>query len=408
MPSASRSKTFAPNTIEFYLNSPETHFKRLRASDPVHWFDDGPFWCVTRHATVSEISKQPLLFSSAYGTQLFEIPLRLAGEPSFDDGAPSIIRMDPPEHNRHRRIVMGAFTPRHIADLEQYIRDICRESLDAVDVRATSKKTPCDFVDSIAIPLPMKMIADLLGVPKKDLADFRRWSEVIIKTGSGGITDDTATVLAEFYTYLTEKASERREKPRDDLLSRLILAEVDGESLSDPEIVIFCLTLLVAGNETTRNLISGGMRALIEHPDQWDLLRQNPTLIPGAVEEMLRYVSPIRNFARRVMSDTEIDGKQLKEGQYLLLLYGSANRDEKVFGDDAESFDIRRTSAKRHIAFGFGEHLCLGASLARLETRVMFEELLARYSRIELAGPVEELPSMLVNGIERMPVICRS
>jgi cytochrome P450 len=189
------------------------------------------------------------------------------------------------------------------------------------------------------------------------------------------------------------------------VLTTLALAELDGERLSDPELGAFCQTLLVAGNETTRNLISGGMRALLENRAQWEKLCADPSLLPNAIEEMLRFVSPIQSFVRRVQHDVEVAGRKLKAGQYLALLYGSANRDEAVFGTDAESFDLRRKSAGRHLAFGFGEHLCLGASLARLEARVMFEELIARGPGFAPAGPAKPIPSVLVNGIAEMPVV---
>jgi cytochrome P450 len=394
---------FAPDQTNFYLGDSEAHWKRLRAEDPMHWYEPGQFWCATTHAQICEISRRPKVFSSAYGTQLFEVRQQLAGQGNGDAGAPSIIRMDPPEHNRHRKIVMGAFTPKVIGGLEGRVRKIARESLDEIEFGKVT-----DFVSTVAVPLPMYIIAELLGVPESDFDDFKRWSDALIEAGSGGSGPETVVTLGEVFSYITEKASECRAAPRDDVLSRIIRAEIDGESLGDSEVVIFCLTLLVAGNETTRNLISGGMRAFFEHPDQWALLRNDPELIPGAVEEMLRYVTPVRNFVRRVMVDTELGGKTLKQGQYVLLAYGSANRDEAVFGDDAETFDITREDARRHIAFGFGEHLCLGASLARLEVRVLFEELLKRYSDIELAGEIERLPSLLINGTSSMPVIFKT
>jgi cytochrome P450 len=211
--------------------------------------------------------------------------------------------------------------------------------------------------------------------------------------------------VIELFQYMVAKAAECRRAPREDVLTRLALAELDGERLSDAEIGTFCLTLLVAGNETTRNLIAGGMRLLLEHPAQWQKLCADPALVPNAVEEMLRFVSPIQNFVRRVQHDTELAGKRLRAGEYVALLYGSANRDESVFGADAEAFDVFRANADRHVAFGFGEHLCLGAYLARLEARVMFEELIARGPGFLPAGPVEPLPSTLVNGIARMPLV---
>jgi cytochrome P450 len=251
----------------------------------------------------------------------------------------------------------------------------------------------------------MFVIAELLGVPRSDYDAFRRWSDVMIEAGSSGPTEASMGAVAELFAYMVAQAAERRRAPREDVLSQIALAELDGERLSDAEIGIFCLTLLVAGNETTRNLIAGGMRALLEERAQWEKLRAKPALLPNAIEEMLRYVTPIQNFARRVLHDTELAGKKLRAGEYVVMLYGSANRDEAVFGPDAERFEITRPDADRHLAFGFGEHLCLGASLARLEARVMFEELLARGPGFALAGEPRKLPSTLVNGVLEMPVV---
>jgi cytochrome P450 len=392
---------FAPDQVDFYLGDPDAVFRRLRAEDPLHWYSEGPFWCATRHAEVSEISRSPRTFSSAHGTQLFEIPRRLSGQPLGLAMARSIIQMDPPQHNRHRKLAIGAFTPRMVARLEPRVRALARESLDSLRPGEVF-----DFVERVAIPLPMFVIAELLGVPSSDYADFRRWSDNMVEAGgSGGPTPETVATVSELFAYVTEKAAERRRAPREDVLSKLVQARIDGEGLSDPELGIFCLTLLVAGNETTRNLISGGMRALLEHRGQWEKLCAEPGLVPNAVEEMLRFVSPVRNFVRRVERDVELCGRKLRAGQYVVLLYGSANRDEAVFGADADGFEITRSDARRHLAFGFGEHLCLGASLARLEAQVMFEELVARGPGFQLAGPAEPLRSTLMNGLVRMPVV---
>jgi cytochrome P450 len=308
--------------------------------------------------------------------------------------------MDPPEHNRHRKLAIGAFTPRMVAGLEPRVRELARES-----VAAIRPGEPFDFVERVALPLPMLVIAELLGVPSSDYEDFRRWSDAMVEAGGSGPSPATIGVVAELFAYITAKAAERRRAPRGDVLSKLALAEVDGQGLSDGELAIFCLTLLVAGNETTRNLISGGMRALLEHPAQWEKLCADPRLVPGAVEEMLRYVSPVRNFARRVQQDTELGGRKLRAGEYIVLCYGSANRDEAVFGADSDAFDVARPDARRHVAFGFGEHLCLGAALARLEAQVMFEELALRGPGFSLAGPVERLQSTLIDGVVSMPVV---
>jgi cytochrome P450 len=401
---------FAPETAEFYHRDDAAPiFRRLRAEDPVHWYEPARFWAVTRYSDIQLISQRPRLFSSEKGTQLFEAVRRARGEPIFGApgsmnemamNAPSIIRMDPPRHNRHRKLVMAAFTPRRIAALEPRIREIAKRSLDAIDARG-----PVDYVEQIAIPMPMYVIAEMLGVSSDHYDDFRRWSDAMIEAGGGDVTLETAKVVGELVQYVLGVAERRRRDPQDDLISILIQAEVDGERLTDAEIGIFCLTLLVAGNETTRNLVSGGGLLLARHPEQREKLLADPGLLPNAIEEMLRVVSPVRNFARVATEDTTLRGKQVHAGDMLVLFYGSANRDEEVFGADSDAFDVTRGSARRQIAFGFGEHLCLGASLARLEARVMFEELFARWPRFALAGEPAPLPSILMNGLVHMPVV---
>lgn len=393
--------SIAPDRPEFYAGAADTAFARLREEDPVHWYEAGGFWCVTRHADVREVSSQPRRFCSGRGTQLFQIPLARQGlDISGGTGVQSIIQMDPPEHNRHRKLVIGEFTPRIVRGMEMRLREIARESIAAVPAGA-----PVDFVDAIAVPLPMLVIADMLGIPRQDRARFRVWSDAMIEAGGGGLSESSSAALADMFTYLSETLARRRSDPRDDLLSTLLHAEIDGERLSEAEILIFGLTLLVAGNETTRNLISGGTRALLDYPDQLEKLLRDPALLPNAIEEMLRYVTPVRSFARCATEDCELGGKSIAKDDFLVLFYGSANRDAEIFGPDADEFDIERASARHHVAFGHGEHLCLGATLARLEARVMFEELLPRLPGLRYDGPVEPLSSVLINGVERMPVV---
>ena len=400
------SSGFAPETAEFYHRGADAAFKRLRAEDPLHWYEPCRFWAVTKFADIQEISQHPRRFSSQK-TQLFELVRLARGETAFEGAmsqmaasAPSIIRMDPPHHNRHRKLVMGAFTPRRIAALEPRVREIAKRSLDAID-----PSRPIEFVEQVAIPMPMYVIAELLGVSSDNYDDFRRWSDAMIEAGGGDISAKTAATVAELLQYALKVAEQRRRTPQDDLVSLLVEAEIDGERLTDTEIGMFCLTLLVAGNETTRTLVSGGALALMRHPEQRQKLLADPGLLPNAVEEMLRFVSPIRSFVRIATADTELRGKTIRAGDGVVLFYGSANRDEEVFGADSDSFDVARPSARRQIAFGFGEHLCLGASLARLEARVMFEELFARWPRFALAGEPVPQASCLVNGIVRMPVV---
>jgi cytochrome P450 len=398
---------FAPETVDFYLGDPEPTFASLRREDPVHWYADGGFWCITRHADVQEVGRRPRDFCSSRGTQIFQVALeRESGSARPDDAlmnalaaAPNIIMMDPPQHNRMRKLVIGAFTPHASGNLEPRIREIAQAT-----VAAVPRGEVFNFVDDLAVPLPMLVIAEMLGVPREDHPDFRRWSDQMVRTGAGVFDDESQQSMGELFAYLAERVKERRDAPRDDVLSMLLRAELDGDTLSDPEVIMFLMTLLVAGNETTRNLSVGGMKLLFHHPEQRARLVAKPDLLPNAIEEMLRLVSPVRSFCRVATRDIELRNKSLREGDWLAMLYASANRDEEVFGEDSHAFRIDRPNAHRHVAFGFGEHLCLGASLARLEARVMFEELMPLLPGIELAGPIEPLPSSLMNGLVDMPV----
>ena len=389
---------FAPDQPAFYLDDPYSHYRRLRREDPVCWSEgSGGMWCLLKYADIAAVSRDPERFTSTRGIQqgMGDQNARPRGVP------PTILEMDPPQHNRHRKLVIQAFTPRATAKLEPRIREIARESLDALPVGE-----PVDFVQGFSAPLPMFVIAEMLGVPREDRADFERWSDAMIEAGGGRGSPEIDAALGEMLRYFQDMLAARRRDPRDDLISTLAHAEIDGDRLLDPEILMFCVTLLVAGNETTRNLISGGALLLMDHPDQWRRLRREPALLPNAIEEMLRWWTPVHSFTRTATRDTELRGREIREGQPTLLLYASANRDEEIWGSDAERFDITRDHThRRHLAFGFGEHLCLGAALARLEARVAFEELLARRPGFELAGEPEFLHSRLMHGVTQIPVV---
>ena len=262
------------------------------------------------------------------------------------------------------------------------------------------------FAEDIASPLPTRMIAEMLGAPPEDWEKFRTWSDAAVGTADPDIEMDHLVALGELYEYFTKLIAARRSGEvtgQDDLLSILAAAEVDGEQLTDADLLNFSFLLLVAGNETTRNLIALGTLALIDHPDQFALLRSNPALLPSAVEEMLRFTSPVTHMARHATEDVEIRGQQIKAGETVVMLYGAANRDEEIFGPTSEEFDITR-NPNPHIAFGAGEHACLGAQLARLEARVFFEVLLGTYPTIELTGDVTRLRATMTPGVKRMPV----
>jgi cytochrome P450 len=379
----------------FYLDEVEATYRTLRAEAPVYRCERTGSWALARHADIAHVSRSPQLFRSGQGI-LVRDPMR---DGTMPEQPPSIIYMDPPAHVRYRRLVSKAFTPRMVAALERRIRELARESLDAV-----VPGVPVDFVEHVAVPLPLLVIAEMLGVPAEDRAQFRDWSDRIIAGADAGVEATMATVQALF-GYFHGVLEARRRAPRDDLVSALARAEVEGERLADDEILMFCMTLLVAGNETTRNLVAGAGRALMAFPDQRRLLARDPGRIARAVEEMLRWVTPVKTFCRTAVEDTTIRGVRISAGDYLVMLYASGNRDEEVWGPSADRFDVTRDPGPGHVAFGLGQHSCLGIHLAPLETRVLFEELLARFPDFEPAGEAEPLRSTIMNGIVRMPVV---
>ncbi|WP_342374417.1 cytochrome P450 [Myxococcus stipitatus] len=372
----------------------------MRREAPVYFHqepDGGTgFWAITRHEDIITISRDPATYSSYRGGTSIE---------DYSQEDLSLIRfmmlnMDPPQHVKYRRLVSSGFTPVAITYLEPRIRAVTKEILDkVVHVREF------DFVTSIAAELPLQVIAELVGIPHEERHQLFAWSNRLIDYDDSGRArsfDDAKMAAMEMWQYANQLAARNQGREGKDLVSVLMNAEVDGEKLNEAEFDAFFLLLIVAGNETTRNLISGGMLALMEHPEELAKLRANPALLPTAVEEMLRWVSPVVCFRRTVTRDTVLRGQQLREGDKVVLFYPSANRDESVF-ENPGRFDISRFP-NEHIAFGIGQHYCLGTSLARLEIRVMFEELMKRLDGLELAGPVERRRSKLVNAIRAMPV----
>jgi cholest-4-en-3-one 26-monooxygenase len=311
-----------------------------------------------------------------------------------------MLNMDPPQHTKFRRLASTGFTPRMIVRMEESIRRAAKIIVD--DVISSGG---CDFVTKIAAELPLVVIADIMGVPQEDRHLVFDWSNRLIGFDDPEFQtsmDDATIAASEMWGYANELAEARKGKEGKDLVTVLVNAEVDGEQLTEMEFDAFFLLLAVAGNETTRNLISGGMLALIEHPEQYARLRAEPAMLPSAVEEMLRWVTPVIHFRRTATRDTEIRGRAIKENDKVVLYYASANRDEEIFTNGGV-FDIARTP-NEHVAFGIGQHSCLGLNLARLEIRVIFEEILSRLPALELDGNVRRLRSNFINGIKQMPV----
>jgi cytochrome P450 family 142 subfamily A polypeptide 1 len=389
-----------PNLTDssFYAGNPYPTYRWLRENAPVYRDDASSLWVLSRYDDVVQVSKNQETFSAAQGV----LP--------ESDALVSIVCMDDPRHLRLRKLVNRGFTPRMVGMLETKIRALATEILDEVAPRGS-----CDLVRDVAVPLPLYIIAEMLGIPREDFTRFHDWSNRLINVA--GNYEDATTVMdatcayAEYGTYLKEIFADRRRAPRQDLTGILVAAQQDGmlaedeEAMENDEIVMFMTLLLVAGNETTRNAITGGMLALMQHPEQCELLRRRPALIDRAVEEILRYVSPIICFRRTAMRDTEIRGQQIAAGERVLMLYQSANRDEAVF-TDSESFDVTR-DPNPHVAFGVGTHFCLGANLARAELRIMVEELVRRFPDMRVAsgaGP-QRMASTLVSGIRSLPVV---
>jgi cholest-4-en-3-one 26-monooxygenase len=386
----------------FVAGVPYHWFEQLRREAPVFWHPEeiaprGGFWAVTGYDDCVTVNRDWEHFSSARRGSLFH-------EMDDDQLAQQqlmMVNMDPTMHTRYRRLVNKGFTPKMVRDLEAQIVGYADGIIDSVCERGTA-----DFVEEISAELPLLVIAELLGVPQEDRRMVFDWSNRMIGSEDPeyqlpGV--DPGEAAMQVYSYAEELAANRRLAPRQDLVSVLIDAEVEGEKLDQLELDLFFLLLIVAGNETTRNLMSGAMAAFFDHPEQWEKLRQDRSLLPGAVEEMLRYVTPVMHFRRTVTAQTELGGQTLQEGDKVVFWHTSANRDETVF-ENPNGFDVTR-SPNNHIAFGGGgPHFCLGANLARMEIMVMFDRLLERIPDIRLDGQVQRLQSNFINGTKHLPV----
>jgi cholest-4-en-3-one 26-monooxygenase len=392
----------------FTQGIPHEWFTYLRAHAPVYKHPEpgGPgFWVISKHADVVTCNRDAASFSSqAARGGVVGLEERRGGPSDAEAGSGNLMLfMDPPDHTRYRKLVNRGFTPRMIGQLEPHIRDLADQVLDA----AMAGGAEMDFVVQVAAELPLEVIAELIGVPREDRHKIFEWSNRMIGSEDpeyAVAADEVFQAQVEMFMYAQQLAEQRRDHPLDDIITALLSSEVDGESLSDMDFNLFFLLLSVAGNETTRNAIAHGMNAFLERPDQYELLVSDPDRhLPGAVEEILRWASPVLYFRRNCTKDTVIGGQQIRKGDKISLWYISANRDEEVF-EDPFRFDITR-DPNNHIAFGGGgPHFCLGAQLARLEIRLLFEEMAKRYPRIEALGPPDRLRSNFIGGIKHLPV----
>ena len=397
-----------PDVFVAHGGPPHDYLRVLRREAPIHW-NPAPatqktlspiqqgFWVLSKYDDVVHVSRSPKLFSSAErGPYVWEMDeAGLAGQRL------TLIAMDPPHHVKYRRLVQRGFTPRMVEKIEPTIRKHARAAVDAV-----ARKGECEFVEHLACELPLTLICELVGIPQEMRKQIFDWSNHMIGADDTDMAagHDPGAIAMQMWLYCNQLVAEKKAKPDDTLLSALANGAVDGEALSDLELNNFFVLLAVAGNETTRNATSQFMRLMFEHPEQWKLLTSDvDRYLPGAIEEVLRFAPPVVNFRRTVMQETEIRGQRFSPGDKLYLSYPSANRDEDVFGESAMRFDITRKD-NDHIAFGIGEHFCLGANLARMQLRCILREIATRLPDISLSGKPAFQRSNFIAGIKRMPV----
>src|SRR4051794_16365260 len=373
---------------DFYVE-PDERWAWMRANAPVYWDDEAGIWGLASHEHVSAASRDSQTFCSGKGSRP-------------ESSVPSMINMDGDEHSFRRGIVKRGFTVRRVQDHEPFLRSAVSQLLDAVCERGS-----CDIVTEVATPLPMAMIGELMGLPEADHAQLLHWSD-LFATGGPEVASEVEQAVRDWVDYIMQIINGRRAAgPAEDLVSLVVHAsDEDGRSLTNADLIFETMLVLVGGDETTRHVVSGGLEALLRHPDQLALVRDDRSLLPSAIEEMLRWVTPVKNMNRTATRDVELGGMRIRQGDRVLLLYPSANRDEAVF-EEPDRFDVRR-DPNPHVAFGaYGRHHCLGAQLARMELRVLFEELLDRLPDVHLADPEaprRERRGNFVLGLETLPV----
>lgn len=379
---------------------PHREWTRLRNEAPVFWYEREtyePFWAITKHADIVEIGKNP---------KDFVIAPRIAVFPSeLDDGDPSshLLTMDPPIHGKYRRVISKWFTPRMTQKWTPEVESITREILAGLEGERS-----LDFVADVSAPITIAVIAEMLGVPREDWKLLFRWTNESIAPEEpefqrGRTVEETVSQAQnELFAYFNDLCEERRKRPQDDILTVVARGKVDDQPIPPLETLSYYFLLVVAGNETTRNAMTGGLLALIENPDEWRKLAADPTLVDPAVEEIVRWTTPVIQFARTATRDVSLRGQMIRDGESVCLFYASGNRDEEMF-EDPQSFRVDR-SPNDHVGFGRGEHVCLGAHLARLELRTMFAQLRERLQHVEPAGAAERVRSSFVGGIKRAPI----
>jgi cytochrome P450 len=385
-----------PEVIDpLFHEDPWDAYRWLHANAPVYLYDPrpaypSPMWILSRWDDIRFVETKPDLYCNKYGVvfQFATHDVEMPDDPRFAVAAMMPNLYDPPEHSRHRRLVRDDFRPSRMYALEEPLRKLVNECLDTIEPGEAS-----DFSQAVAYKIPLYMVCDLLGVGRERAADFMRWSHAIFASFEPGAEAKFGEVI-EMFDFFEDEIADRRKHPKDDLITDLVQARHDGEGFTKDEMIMWCWVFLVAGQDTTACLLAGGVRALLAHPGERARLVADPSLVPGAVHEMLRWVTPTHAQMRTATTDTELRGQKIAAGDKIYLCYTAANRDPEAFPDPYR-FDVGRNMDKEHLSFGFGQHYCLGAPLARLEGRVVFEELLARFPNFEAGGDYVPTPSAI-------------
>ncbi|MGX9792976.1 cytochrome P450 [Mycobacterium sp. MMS18-G62] len=383
----------------FYLGDPNATFRELRETDPLHWYEEGKFWVVTKYDDIKTISARPEKFTSERIAIMMDLIAHRQGVDPQGFGSRGIMFMDPPEHRAHRKAIGVRFTPAAVAKMEDRVKQVVAQAFDDLP------DGEFDWIEHIAEPIPVYIFSYFLGVAEADWSKVASWATTIAKAGSGLATDDDYQVIFDqIAPYLLGLTAERAESPRDDLLTMLTQVRIDDEPFNEVQIMVYAMTLLAAGSETTQSLLAGLIECLDLHPAQADALFADSSLSDNTVEETLRWWTPVMSMARQAAQDVEVRGKKVLEGQGLLMAYASANRDVDHWGPTAEDFDITRSDAAGHVGFGVGEHFCMGAALARREARFVLAEVLRRAKGVHVTGQRIKRESSLVNTFDRLDV----
>lgn len=393
----------------FYLGDPYPIYARLRREAPVFWCEAGNFWALSKYDDIVQVelaANPPFTATDGLFIPDAARPARAADrDPGGVQQAGAGFMSDPPRHTNFRRLIGPAFSTKRLGDLQPRVQAIAAGLLDALPVGE-----PVNFVEAVSVPLAIRVVCDFLGAPTEDWVELRRLADSFMRNLGGALAagspeeKQAADDLAQMYAYFAQGIAERRREPRDDLMSTVATMEVDGQHLTEPTAVAVCFSVLTAGNDTTRNTLSGSMVTFAEHPDQWVRLIEDPSIIPGAIEELLRWVSPVIHFGRRATEPIIIRDQPIAAGDFVVMLYGSANRDEDVW-EDPDKFDVGRpVVGQRHLSFGWGLHRCIGAALGRAEINAVLEGLVERFRGWEIAGPVTRRPSTTVNDYDQVSI----